>query len=70
MKRIYLDNAATSFPKAPGTADVIRDFLEKDCLNTSRTNGRQGTEIYERITGLREAVAGVLNLPSPESVIL
>lgn len=70
MKRIYLDNAATSFPKAPGTADVIRDFLEKDCLNTSRTNGRQGTEIYEKITGLREAIAGLLNLPTPESIIL
>ena len=70
MKRIYLDNAATSFPKAPGTADVIRDFLEKDCTNISRTTGQKGMEAYERITNLRSGIAELLNLPTPESVIL
>ena len=70
MTRIYLDNAATSFPKAPGTADVIRDFLEKDCTNISRTTGQKGMEAYERITNLRSGIAELLNLFTPESVIL
>ena len=70
MKRIYLDNAATSFPKVPGTADILRDFLEKDCTNISRTTGRNGTEIYERITALRSALARLVGLSTPESVIL
>ena len=70
MKRIYLDNAATSFPKAPGTADVIKTFLEKDCTNISRTTGQKGMETYERITNLRSGIAELLNLSTPESVIL
>ena len=70
MKRIYLDNAATSFPKAPGTADVIKTFLEKDCTNISRTTGQKGMETYERITALRSGIAGLLNLATPESIIL
>ena len=70
MKRIYLDNAATSFPKAPGTADVFKTFLEKDCTNISRTTGQNGTDVYEKITALRSGIAGLLNLSTPESVIL
>ena len=70
MKRIYLDNAATSFPKAPGTADVIKTFLEKDCTNISRTTGQKCMETYERITALRSGIAELLNLLTPESVIL
>ena len=70
MGRIYLDNAATSFPKAPGTADVIREFLEKDCMNISRTNGLGGTDIFERICRLRALIAGQLNLSTADSVIL
>ena len=70
MKRIYLDNAATSFPKVPGTAYILRDFLEKDCTNISRTTGQNGTDVYEKITALRSGIAGLLNLSTPESVIL
>lgn len=69
MRRIYLDNAATSFPKAPGAADVMRDFLEKDCMNLSRTNGSKGTEIIEKISDLRSGIAGLLGLSTPESVV-
>ena len=70
MKRIYLDNAATSFPKAPGTADVIKTFLEKDCTNISRTTGQKGMETYERLTNLCSGIAELLNHSTPESVIL
>ena len=33
MDRIYLDNAATSFPKAPGTAEAVYDYLKRDAVN-------------------------------------
>ena len=69
MRRIYLDNAATSFPKAPGTADVLRDFLEKDCMNPGRTNGSKGTDIIGSISDLRFLIAGLLGLSTPESVV-
>ena len=29
MKQIYLDNGATSFPKAPGVGQAMKDYIEK-----------------------------------------
>ncbi len=68
MKRIYLDNAATSFPKAPGTAGVIRDFLEEQCTNINRTSGPEEFPVFERLFGLRAAIADMVGLSTPESV--
>ena len=36
MKRIYFDNAATSFPKAPGLSKVVSDFIENNSVNINR----------------------------------
>ena len=38
MERIYLDNAATSFPKAPGVADSIFRFLTENGCNVNRSS--------------------------------
>lgn len=70
MRRIYLDNAATSFPKAPGIADVMKDFLERDCTNINRTNSKSEFGIFERIYNLRKMVSDLLGLDYPECVIL
>lgn len=66
--RIYLDNAATSFPKAPGIADEIRDFLERSCTNINRTSGASEYPIFEKIYSLRQNIARLVNLSTPESV--
>ena len=34
--RIYLDNGSTSWPKAPGIGDTIRNFLEQNGSNIGR----------------------------------
>ena len=36
MNSIYLDNAATSFPKANGVSDAIKVFLDSACCNIGR----------------------------------
>ena len=36
MKKIYFDNAATSFPKAPLMSQKISDFIENNCVNINR----------------------------------
>ena len=36
MQRIYLDQAATSFPKAPGTADAVFRFMTECGCNVGR----------------------------------
>ena len=33
---IYLDNASTTFPKAPGLAEFVKDFIDTNCFNINR----------------------------------
>ena len=68
MRRIYLDNAATSFPKAPGIGDVIRSFLEKDCTNINRTSGPGEFPVFEKLFGLRTDIGEMLGFRTPEGV--
>ena len=68
MRRIYLDNAATSFPKAPGIGDVMKTFLEKDCTNINRTSGSGEFPIFDILYGLRTDIGEMLGFGTPESV--
>ena len=36
MKKVYVDNCSTSFPKAPGVSDAIKDFLDNTGCNVNR----------------------------------
>lgn len=36
MNNIYFDNAATSFPKAPGLGAAVADFIEHSAVNVNR----------------------------------
>lgn len=36
MERIYLDNASTSYPKAPGVVENMRLFMEEIGCNVGR----------------------------------
>lgn len=69
MKRIYLDNAATSFPKAPGIAEEMASFLEKDCLNPNRTESGRAFELFEKVYSVREKLAGLYGHDNPASVV-
>lgn len=68
MRRIYLDNAATSFPKAPGLGDVIKTFLEKDCTNINRTSGSGEFPVFDKLFALRSGLAGMLGFSTPDCV--
>ena len=37
MQQIYLDNGATSFPKAPGVGQAMKDYIEKVGVNINRS---------------------------------
>ena len=68
MRRIYLDNAATSFPKAPGIGNVMKAFLEKDCTNINRTSGPGAYPVFDKLFGLRKDIGEMLGFTTPESV--
>ena len=66
---VYLDNAATSFPKPDC---IIRDLnfcLRKYCGNPGRSGHALSIEAGERIYEVRELVADFLNYENPECVV-
>ncbi len=69
MERIYLDNAATSFPKAPGITLEMQQFLEEDCLNPNRTESGRAFELFDKVYSLRCTLAKLYGHDRPESVI-
>ena len=51
MKQIYLDNGATSFPKAPGVGQAMKDYIEKVGVNVNRSSYRATAEAAVRRRG-------------------
>jgi cysteine desulfurase family protein len=66
---IYLDHAATSFPKAPGVTDAVCEFLDAAPGNPGRGGHRLTVEASRRIEGARERVATLLG-GDPERTLL
>lgn len=66
---IYLDNAATTFPKPKQVYDAVLDCMENYGANPGRAGHklamRAGREIYE----CRENIAKLLNVSNPMSII-
>lgn len=63
---IYLDNAATSFPKPPGVAGAVARCLEETGGNPGRAGHRLAREASRTVFRAREAVAALLGVPDPD----
>ncbi len=68
MERIYLDNAATSYPKAPGVGDAVKHFIDAVGDNVNRS-GYDSLQADEMVFDTREMLAQLFNFPTPETVI-
>jgi cysteine desulfurase family protein len=66
---IYLDNAATSWPKPPGVIKAMTDALEQSGGNPGRSGHRLSIEAARIIYDARESVASFFNLEDPMRVI-
>ncbi|WP_374713527.1 aminotransferase class V-fold PLP-dependent enzyme [Symbiobacterium terraclitae] len=66
---IYLDNAATSWPKPPGVAQAIVECLEREAGNPGRSGHRLSLAAGRRVYAVREAVAELFGAPDPVRVI-
>lgn len=62
---IYLDNAATSFPKPPQVVDTIRQFLTEVGASPGRSGHSQSVEAGRIVYGTREALATLFNIDDP-----
>jgi cysteine desulfurase / selenocysteine lyase len=65
---IYLDHAATSYPKPQAVLDAMRGYLES-AGNPGRSSHRMGRRAEEYLWGARQAIAGVLGAAEPDRVV-
>ncbi len=63
---IYLDNAATSFPKPESVADAMRDFLLTEAVNPGRSGFDLSLRAGNRIDALRLRLSEFFNQPEKD----
>lgn len=66
---IYLDNAATSFPKPKSVIKAVNECMRKYCANPSRSTHKLAMLAAEKVYLTREALAEFLNFDSPEQIV-
>ena len=66
---IYLDNAATSFPKPRSVLCEVKRCLRDYCGNPGRGAHALSLAAAERVYLTRELIAEFLNIDSPERVV-
>lgn len=66
---IYLDNAATSFPKPEAVIKAVTECLQSYCANPGRSGHKLAIEAARVVFEAREAVAQLFNVPDSRNVI-
>ena len=66
---IYLDNAATTFPKPKCVIKAAKECIEEYCGNPGRSSHRLSLKTSERIFEAREQISAFLGVSSPENVV-
>ncbi len=66
---IYMDNASTSFPKAPGVAESVRFFIEEVGCNINRGGYDGAYEAAALVLETRERLARLFHLTAPRNII-
>ena len=49
MAKIYLDQASTSYPKAPSVAQAVYDYLNGSAVNVNRGGYQAAYSVEEQI---------------------
>lgn len=66
---IFMDNASGSFPKAPGVARAMADFIENGASNIARGGYVPAYAAAERIFDLRASLAALFGCSAPRRVV-
>ena len=69
MNRIYLDQASTSFPKAPGVAQAMMDYLTMNGVNVNRGCYSSAYSAEEVIYETRQMLAELFHFSKCKNVI-
>jgi len=66
---IYLDNAATSFPKAPGVAKAVYNFMENVGATAGRGAYQRALQADKLVYETRKIIGQLFNFDDPSRVI-
>lgn len=69
MNNIYFDNAATSFPKAPGVSTTVCNFIDNIGTNVGRGAYRNSYDAAAVIYETRELLCQLFNFNNPLNVV-
>jgi len=69
MRKVYLDNGSTSFPKAPGVAEAMAHFINEVGCNISRGGYESAYSLGETIFETRTMLCRMFNFPDEKYVI-
>lgn len=69
MKGLYLDNGATAFPKAPGVAESMSNYLLNIGCNVNRGAYKGSFEAEDIVYETRELICELFNYNKTENVI-
>ena len=69
MERIYLDNASTSFPKAPGAAEAMYDYVKSCGCNVSRGGYDEAYQAEELVLDTRQRLTRLFHGPDCRNVV-
>ena len=69
MKKVYVDNSATSFPLAPGVSDAIKFFLDEVGCNINRGGYESSYNTALEILNVRKLICELFNFNNPRNVV-
>lgn len=69
MKKIYLDQASTSFPKSPSVADAVSRYLSSFAVNINRGCYDTAYSVEEQVYETREQLCRLFHFPDCKNVI-
>ncbi|MBQ4637373.1 MAG: aminotransferase class V-fold PLP-dependent enzyme [Clostridia bacterium] len=66
---IYLDNAATSYPKPKNVIQTMSSVMEKICANPGRSGHNMSIASGSIVSSTRGMIAKLINAPAPENIV-
>lgn len=67
--RIYFDNGSTSWPKAPGVAEAMSEFLMNGAFNINRGNYEGAYEVESLVLDTREQLSRLFHAKDSKRVL-
>jgi cysteine desulfurase family protein len=70
MKTVYLDNGATSFPKAPGVGEAMADYLKNNGANVNRGTYSRASSAAMTVLDTRDQLMQLFHFPGEETEVV